>query len=406
MGSHLPPFVGQGHDVGMNSQFLEFQQVPSGPTFSAPPTPTISSSGAPGHQFVAEERTMHRERSGSANAADDDRGLTLRLAAERWASRNGFSPEQMTEFGHLMGMVCSTYIAKGKLSGLKEIDSGSFGKIYSTTYDGVPVAVKQISNKPGDATIKSKMRELLLELRVLVRVRHPNVVTFWGTATEFPSDNHSQPYIGLVFELCEKKSLHSALFESQQRLKPSQKLKIAHQTALGLAYLHSKRVIHRDINPRNILLTAECTAKIADFGCARVLSGSATSLKTTTISGSPAYMAPEQLQGNELTECVDTWAFAIMLWEIMMDQKPWEGRFPDFNSLKSAIVNGEKLIMPADHRPFPPCYVNMIKLGMQYKPHDRPSMTYIEGELGSAVVQFKHNLKREREKLDREGGAC
>ena len=296
-----------------------------------------------------------------------------------------------------MGMVCSTYIAKNKLTSLKEIDSGSFGKIYSTSYDGVPVAVKQISNKPGDSTIKSKMRELLLELRVLVRVRHPNVVTFWGTATEFPGaeNAHSQPYIGLVFELCEKGSLHNALFDSQTKLKTSQRLKIAHQCALGLMYLHSKRVIHRDINPRNILLTADYSAKIADFGCARVLSGSATSLKTTTISGSPAYMAPEQLMGNELTEAVDTWAFAVMLWEIMMDQKPWEGRFPDFNYLKNAILNGEKLQIPPEHRPYPSCYVNMIKLGMSYKPQDRPAMSYIEGELGSAVSQFK--AKRERE---------
>lgn len=60
------------------------------------------------------------------------------MAAERWAQRNGFTPDQLTEFGHLMGMVCSTFIAKGKLTALKEIDSGSFGKIYSTTYDGVP----------------------------------------------------------------------------------------------------------------------------------------------------------------------------------------------------------------------------------------------------------------------------
>lgn len=60
------------------------------------------------------------------------------MAAERWAQRNGFTPDQFTEFGHLMVMVCSTFIAKGKLTALKEIDSGSFGKIYSTTYDGVP----------------------------------------------------------------------------------------------------------------------------------------------------------------------------------------------------------------------------------------------------------------------------
>ena len=125
----------------------------------------------------------------------------------------------------------STYIPRNKLKALKEIDSGSFGKIFATSYDGAPgiqvvlriklpdsttVAVKQISNKSGECTIKSKMRELLLELRILVRIRHPNIVTFWGTATEFPTnENPVQPYIGLVFELCEKGSLHHALFDGK-----------------------------------------------------------------------------------------------------------------------------------------------------------------------------------------------
>mmetsp|Transcript_11650 Transcript_11650/g.40227 ORF Transcript_11650/g.40227 Transcript_11650/m.40227 type:complete len:131 (+) Transcript_11650:1094-1486(+) len=99
----------------------------------------------------------------------------------------------------------------------------------------------------------------------------------------------------------------------------------------------------------------------------RVLAPNCKSLKTTTISGSPAYMAPEQLQGQELTESVDNWALAVVLWEIMMDKKPWEGRFSDFKYLKAAVLNGEKLHLPVDPRPYPPCYVNMIKLGMQYK---------------------------------------
>uniref|UniRef100_A0A6U5VVR8 Protein kinase domain-containing protein n=1 Tax=Guillardia theta TaxID=55529 RepID=A0A6U5VVR8_GUITH len=203
-------------------------------------------------------------------SSEDETYTTLQILAERWAMSNGFNPDQLTEFGHLMSMVTSTYIPRNKLKALKEIDSGSFGKIFATSYDGAPVAVKQISNKSGECTIKSKMRELLLELRILVRIRHPNIVTFWGTATEFPTnENPVQPYIGLVFELCEKGSLHHALFDGKNApLKISQKIKIAHQVALGLAYLHGKRIIHRDINTRNILLSNDLSAKIADFGCA------------------------------------------------------------------------------------------------------------------------------------------
>eukprot|EP00960_Hanusia_phi_P030986 749003-Hanusia_phi.AAC.2 len=128
--------------------------------------------------------------------------------------------------------------------------------------------------------------------------------------------------------------------------------------------------------------------QLTEFGhlmSMRVLAHNCKSLKTTTISGSPAYMAPEQLQGQELTEAVDNWALAVVLWEIMMDKKPWEGRFSDFKYLKAAVVNGEKLHLPADPRPYPPCYLNVIKLGMQYKASDRPSSSFMEGELHNAL---------------------
>ena len=62
---------------------------------------------------------------------------------------------------------------------------------------------------------------------------------------------------------------------------------------------------------------------------------------------------------------VDVWALAVMLWEVMMDTKPWEGRYTDFNKLKFAILHGEKLQLPLSCHPFPPCFVNAHKLGMQ-----------------------------------------
>jgi len=308
----------------------------------------------------------------------------LKQLSERWAVKDGFTQEQRTEFGHLMSMVTSTYIPKNKLSRLREIDAGSFGKIYATTYDGCDVAVKQISNTAGSG-IKAKMRELLLELRVLVRVRHPNVVTFWGTATEFPAENSDgEPYMGLVFELCPRASLHTALFEDSRKLTLAERLKIAHQTALGLAYLHTKRVIHRDVNPRNILLAADLTPKIADFGCARVLSSTQMTLKTTTISGSPAYMAPEQIKGDDLSFAVDTWGMGVMLWEMMTNTKPWEGRFVDFNGLKKAIVNGERLHTPRG-TPFPSSYVRSIALCMAMQADKRPGMAVVAAELKKAI---------------------
>jgi hypothetical protein len=84
---------------------------------------------------------------------------------------------------------------------MREIDRGSFGKIFKSTYEGRTVAVKQLANH-GPSTLKAKMRELLLELRVLVRIEHPNIVKFYGTATDFNKSQaqNKQPYVGELFQ--------------------------------------------------------------------------------------------------------------------------------------------------------------------------------------------------------------
>lgn len=363
------------------------QSVPTTPTASSTPT------SASGMSSWGSSSSLSSSSRPSSMRSDQQQGPAtqqneVRVRASAWAWSEGFTKDQMTEFDHLMGMISTTHIYKQQLSGMTEIDRGSFGKIFVSRYNGEAVAVKQLGSG-GPCTLKSKMREILLELRVLVRIEHPNVVKFHGTATDFNvATTGRQPYVGLVFEFCGRGSLHKALFEGQRRLSSGQKLTICAQMSKGLAYLHSKRIIHRDLNTRNILLSNDLTAKIADFGCARVMSSTSKVLKTTTISGSPAYMAPEQMTGEPLTEAVDVWALAIMLWEVMMDTKPWEGRYTDFGHLKQAILRGEKLHMPASCHPYPPCFINAIKLGMQTRAHDRPNMALMARELASANNQF------------------
>ena len=192
--------------------------------------------------------------------------------AEKWAMYESFGSDQHTEFRYLMKMALSQYIPKIRLTGSVQIDKGSFGKIYRCDYDGTEVAVKEIGqSSDGQCNIKTKMRELLLELRVLVQIRHPNLVGFWGTALDFPTTSSAHPSLSLVFEMCHIGSLHKRLFEESKncaKLSMLQKITIGMQVAVGLNYLHSKNIIHRDLNTRNVLLTNDLTAKIADFGCA------------------------------------------------------------------------------------------------------------------------------------------
>lgn len=175
-----------------------------------------------------------------------------------------------------------------------------------------------------------------LELSVLVRIRHPNIVTFWGTAADFPLAPGGKPYIGMVFELCSKGSLYKALHQNGgKRMTFKEKMKYALQVARGMSYIHAKGIIHRDLNSRNILLTEQGQAKVADFGCARKLKGAA--LQTTTISGSPAYMAPEQLDGADLTDKIDVWAFGVLMWEIVCEQVPWASKGNSLDALKRSV---------------------------------------------------------------------
>lgn len=319
---------------------------------------------------------------------DDLSSQQLMEAANNWAKRNNFTPDQLQEFGHLITMVAATYIPRSQISGFRQLDQGSFGMIYSAAYDGSSVAVKQCSS--DGSQIKAKMRELLLELSVLVRIRHPNIVTFWGTAADFPSGGGGKPYIGMVFELCSKGSLYKALHNNGGKRVPFRdKMRYALEVARGMSYIHAKGIIHRDLNSRNILLTDQSHAKVADFGCARKLKGAM--LQTTTISGSPAYMAPEQLDGADLTDKIDVWAFGVLMWEIVCEQVPWASKCNSLDQLKRSVcTQGERLPLPTADR-FPQGwrlqYIKMMEATWLKTPAQRPTMVEMARNLDKLCNQ-------------------
>jgi serine/threonine protein kinase len=124
-----------------------------------------------------------------------------------------------------MKLALSKWIPKQKLSGSVQIDSGSFGKIYRCTYKDTEVAVKEIAQA---SSLKSKMKDISYELDALVLCDHPNVVRFHGAALAV-STGSGQPSIALVFELCEKGSLHRNIFERKRTLSVKRKVIIGSQ---------------------------------------------------------------------------------------------------------------------------------------------------------------------------------
>lgn len=129
----------------------------------------------------------------------------------------------------------------------------------------------------------------------------------------------------LVMELIDGPTLAGILHRTAP-LDPDAVVAIAHQVAIGLGAAHANGLVHRDIKPANVLLTANGTAKVADFGIAKALSGAQASLtQPGEVLGTASYLAPEQLSGEEVGPRADVYALGLVLHEALTGQRAFDG---------------------------------------------------------------------------------
>jgi len=161
------------------------------------------------------------------------------------------------------------------------------------------------------------------EINALRSLRHPRLVRFMGACIQ-------PPLLLVVTEFMAGGSLHDRLFDQKGKhapLSPQQRGNIAAQMAEGLAFLHSQRVVHRDLKSTNILLDSASNAKICDFGLAQQINIESTHItrKQEGEGGSPRYMAPEcyDPRHGKLTEKVDIWALGCIFIEVFAGILPY-----------------------------------------------------------------------------------
>ena len=133
-----------------------------------------------------------------------------------------------------------------------------------------------------------------------VQVRHVNCVLFMGACT-------TPPELCIVTEFIGRGSLHDVMKSNRPDFDWKRKMKIATHAAIGMLYLHSRSppIVHRDLKSDNLLVTDDFSCKVCDFGLARV-KAHVTHVETTHANaGTPAWMAPELLRGEEFDERVD-----------------------------------------------------------------------------------------------------
>jgi len=191
---------------------------------------------------------------------------------------------------------------------------GGMGEVYRAddlTLDQ-PVALKLLPEAANDADRLERFRQ---EVKIARKVSHPNVCRVYDI-----SEAEGRPFLSM--EYVDGEDL-ATLLRRIGRLPADKALEVARKVCAGLAAAHDKGVLHRDLKPANVMLDGRGNVMITDFGLAAFAEQIAAG---DVRSGTPAYMAPEQLEGREVTTRSDIYSLGLVLYEVFTGKKAFEGK--------------------------------------------------------------------------------
>ena len=202
----------------------------------------------------------------------------------------------------------------------EELGRGAMGVVYKAQDPtiGRVVAIKVLSPiayLQGDAAFRERF---LREAQAAGRLTHPGIVTIFDVGEQ---DETKTPYI--VMECVSGQTLDRILVANGGKLPVYEALRLIAEVAVALDYAHEQGVVHRDLKPENILITEDGHAKITDFGVARLNISQLT--MHGEVFGTPAYMAPEQLRGEEVDGRADLFSLGVILYTCITGFRPFQG---------------------------------------------------------------------------------
>jgi serine/threonine protein kinase len=196
------------------------------------------------------------------------------------------------------------------------LGAGGIGQVHAAFDADLEREVALKSLRPELLNDTSFVERFRAEAKSLARLDHPNITRLYSL---LPAGGN----LYLVMECVRGETLEDLLKKHGGRLGIRESLAIIAQVADGLTYAHSMGIVHRDIKPSNLMITGNGSVKIMDFGIARVR-GSQRLTRDGGIVGTLAYMAPEQLRGEEAEGRSDLYSVAIMLYEMLSGSVPFE----------------------------------------------------------------------------------
>lgn len=259
-------------------------------------------------------------------------------------------------------------ISLDQISEWKWLGSGAQGDVYLGRIGNEYFAIKKVKDKT-EADIKH-----------LRKLNHPNIVTFKGVCIQ-------SQFNFIVMEFCPFGQLFDVLKNGRQ-IPPPLVIEWTKQIASGMQYLHSHKIIHRDLKSPNVLLTYKDTLKISDFGTSRMWTERSTKM---SFAGTVSWMAPEVIRNEPCSEKVDIWSFGVVLWELLTCEIPYKG--VDSSAIIWGVGNNSlQLPIPST---IPDGFKLLLKQCWSSKPRNRPSFTQVLMHIdiaASELLSISHDI--------------
>ncbi|MDI6828901.1 MAG: serine/threonine-protein kinase, partial [Armatimonadota bacterium] len=237
------------------------------------------------------------------------------------------------------------------------------------------VALKELVIPPNltGQQRRERIERFYRESRAAGLLNHPNIVTIYEAG-----EDRGRHFIAM--EYLEGQSLRNIL-EIEGQISVDRAVEIISQVCDGLAYAHSKGVIHRDIKPDNIHILPSGLVKITDFGIARLMEEPSLTANGQ-VFGTPSYMSPEQIAGKQLDRRTDIFSLGIVIYEMLVGRKPFTG--DSVVTITYNIMNQEVVIPPQ----VPPFMANIIRRCLAKDPNMRyQSADEIKADLSPSAQQ-------------------
>lgn len=198
------------------------------------------------------------------------------------------------------------------------LSKGGMAEVYQVWDKQRSVHLAMKVMHPKLARRSNFVKDFRQEAKTLSELQHPNIVRFYGI-------EESQGHVFLLMDYIEGSSLRDQISKTSKPLNPQFILRSMQQICTALNYAHQNGIVHCDVKPANILINQEGNTLVSDFGIARWMGERSSGISTSNV-GTPAYMAPEQNRGQNLSAHTDVYALGVLLFEMLSGgRRPFTG---------------------------------------------------------------------------------